>query len=192
MRRWKRTPVALRQHSGSNRSLSEEPNPRAPNCRIVQPRKTQRPSPQADDPYTWLRFGGAFLSETNPRAPNCLAAEERNPSANKYLCPSAPLRRGLSFLEAEPNPAPPDCFAGRNVKKAMMDPQAPPTGERGFFSPSRLRRITGALLTNSTDSGVEDARKRPRSACRSIWSLWSRCRCLCNCLDPLRLERSLV
>jgi hypothetical protein len=56
--------------------------------------------------------------------------------------------------------------------------------------------IIGVLLdTVLTDSGVEDARKRPkrpRSACRSIWSLWSRCRCVCNCLDPLRLERTLV
>ena len=58
---------------------------------------------------------------------------------------------------------------------------------------SQLRRIIGVLVeTALTDSGVEDARKRPRSACRSTWSLWSRCRCLCNCLDPLRLERTLV
>ena len=59
---------------------------------------------------------------------------------------------------------------------------------RGIGLSSRLRHITGVFLeTTLTDSGVEDARKRPRSACRSIWSLWSRCRCLCNCLDPLRL-----
>src|SRR6516165_4244945 len=58
---------------------------------------------------------------------------------------------------------------------------------------SRLRHIIGVHLgTALTDSGVEDARKRARSACRSSWSLWSRCRCLCNCLDPFRLERTLV
>ena len=58
---------------------------------------------------------------------------------------------------------------------------------------SRLRHITGVLLeTALTDSGVEDARKRRRSACRSIWALWSRCRRLCNCLEPVRLERTLV
>src|SRR5262245_41565616 len=58
---------------------------------------------------------------------------------------------------------------------------------------SRFRHIAGVLLeTALTDSGMEDARNRPRSACRSIWSLRSRCRCLCNCLDPLRLERTLV
>src|SRR6516164_10643135 len=57
---------------------------------------------------------------------------------------------------------------------------------------SRLRHITGVLLeTALTDSGVEDARKRRRSACRSIWALWSRCRRLCNCLEPVRLERTL-
>jgi hypothetical protein len=43
-----------------------------------------------------------------------------------------------------------------------------------------------------TDSGMKDARKRARSACRSIWSLWSRCRCLRNCLDPLRLGWTVV
>jgi hypothetical protein len=35
-------------------------SPRGPNCRIVQLRKTLLP--QADDPYTWPRFGGAILS----------------------------------------------------------------------------------------------------------------------------------
>src|SRR5262249_24214981 len=35
--------------------------------------------------------------------------------------------------------------------------------------------------------GVEDARKRPGSACRSIWSLWSRCGRLCNCLGSSSL-----
>ena len=58
---------------------------------------------------------------------------------------------------------------------------------------SRLRHIIGVFLeTALADSGVEDARKRPRSACRSTWSLWGQCSCLCNCLDPLRLERTLV
>jgi len=58
---------------------------------------------------------------------------------------------------------------------------------------SRLRHIIGVFSeTALADSGMEDARKRPRSARRSIRSLWSRCRCLCNCLDPLRLERTLV
>src|SRR5215831_7772053 len=36
---WERISVAPRQHSGINRSLLEEPGPRAPNCRIVQLRK---------------------------------------------------------------------------------------------------------------------------------------------------------
>jgi len=58
---------------------------------------------------------------------------------------------------------------------------------------SRLRRIVGVLLQAAvTDSGMEHARKRAGSACRSIWSLWSRCGCLCDCLGPLRLERTLV
>ena len=56
----------------------------------------------------------------------------------------------------------------------------------------RLRPRGVHLGTALTDSGVEDARKRARSACRSTWSLWSRCCCLCNCLDPFRLERTLV
>jgi hypothetical protein len=44
---------------------------------------------------------------------------------------------------------------------------------------SRLRHIIAVFLeTTLAGSGVEDARKRPRSACRSTWSLWSRCRCL--------------
>jgi hypothetical protein len=49
-----------------------------------------------------------------------------------------------------------------------------------------------SLETAVNGFGDEDARKLRRSACRSIWSLWSRCRCLWNCLDPLRLERTLV
>ena len=57
-----------------------------------------------------------------------------------------------------------------------------PRGFLGRCRPalSRLRHIIGVHLgTALTDSGVEDARKRARSACRSIWSLWSRCRCVC-------------
>jgi len=44
---------------------AKEPAPRGPNCRIVQLRKTQTLLPQADDPYTWPRFGGAILSGTD-------------------------------------------------------------------------------------------------------------------------------
>src|SRR5262249_20177658 len=40
------------------------------------------------------------------------------------------------------------------------------------------------------DSGVEHAGKRAGSPCCSFWSLCRRCRCLYNCLDHLRLERT--
>src|SRR5262249_20809146 len=83
---------------------------------------------------------------------------------------------------------------GLRVSKLRVMRRPIPRGRLGRCRPtsSRLRHITGVLLIALTDSGVEDARKRRRSACRSVWSLWSRCRRLCNCLDPLRLERTLV
>jgi hypothetical protein len=67
----------------------------------------------------------------------------------------------------------------------------------GRLVPASSRLDFAALSESSsetakTDSGMKDARKRPRSACRSIWSLWSRCRCLRNCLDPLRLGWTVV
>ena len=44
-----------------------------------------------------------------------------------------PSARGGAFLSGRGTKSrAPGLFRRRNVKKAMMDPQAPPTGERGF------------------------------------------------------------
>src|SRR6516164_10918322 len=88
---------------------------------------------------------------------------------------------------------------GRSLPYALRHTSGCPNNARHAKSPGppdgpglRLRPRGVHLGTALTDSGVEDARKRARSACRSTWSLWSRCCCLCNCLDPFRLERTLV
>jgi hypothetical protein len=73
-----------------------------------------------------------------------------------------------------------DCTTGK-----VADDSVRPVRPR--LIATRLRRIYGVFLKPAaTDSGVEHA----GSPCRSIRSLWGRCRCLCNCLDPLRLERT--
>src|SRR5215471_12548224 len=53
-----------------------------------------------------------------------------------------PSARGGAFLSGRGTKSrAPGLFRRRNVKKAMMDPQAPPTGERGFsFVRRRTRR----------------------------------------------------
>src|SRR5215831_12455042 len=88
-------------------------------------------------------------SGTIRRAPNFLAAEERESFRDKYLCPKAPLRRGLSFVEGEPNPAPPDCFAGGTSRRQSwtLKPRPPESGaflHRAAASPRRGASTTGA------------------------------------------------
>jgi hypothetical protein len=69
--------VAPRQHSGTGclPPRDQPPWPELPHCPAAEDPKTLLP--QADNPYTWPRFGGAFLvgSGTIRRAPNCFGAE---------------------------------------------------------------------------------------------------------------------
>ena len=92
------------------------------------------------------RFGGAFLVWQRNQLPRCeLNSCGRPRLPRRYLeykasAPPLSQRRGFPSGRGTKSRAP-ELFRRRNVKKAMMDPQAPPTGERGFsFVRRRTRR----------------------------------------------------
>jgi len=90
-------------------------------------------------------------SGTIRRAPNFLAAEERESFRDKYLCPKAPLRRGLSFVEGEPNPRP-RIVSPEERQEGNDGPSSPAHRRAGLFFIGRRPRRGGGLRRRGPES----------------------------------------